>query len=46
MVDEGMVPQSLQKPLSASEKRGNPWGKMEKKRAEWTKAIAAEVPVK
>jgi Fe-S oxidoreductase len=32
MVDEGMVPQSLQKPLSALEKRGNPWGKMEKKR--------------
>jgi Fe-S oxidoreductase len=48
MVDEGMVPQSLQKPLSALEKRGNPWGKMEKKRAEWTreKAFAAEVPVK
>jgi Fe-S oxidoreductase len=37
MVDEGMVPQSLQKPLSALEKRGNPWGKMEKKRADWTK---------
>jgi Fe-S oxidoreductase len=32
-----MVPQSLQKPLSAMEKRGNPWGKMEKKRADWTK---------
>ena len=37
MVDEGMVPQSLQKPLSALEKRGNPWGKMEKKRADWAK---------
>ncbi|RPJ79005.1 MAG: (Fe-S)-binding protein, partial [Deltaproteobacteria bacterium] len=36
MVDEGMVPQSLQKPLKAIEKRGNPWGKMEKKRSEWT----------
>jgi Fe-S oxidoreductase len=35
MVDEGMVPQSLQKPLKALEKRGNPWGKMEKKRLEW-----------
>jgi len=35
MVDEGMVPQSLQKPLSALEKRGNPWGKMEKKRVDW-----------
>jgi Fe-S oxidoreductase len=38
MVEEGMVPQSLQKPLRALEKRGNPYGKMEKKRAEWTKA--------
>ena len=46
MVDEGMVPQSLQKPLSALEKRGNPWGKMEKKRADWTKDLAEEVPVK
>ncbi len=35
MVDEGLVPQSLQKPLRALEKRGNPWGKMEKKRADW-----------
>ena len=46
MVDEGLVPQSLQKPLSAVEKRGNPWGKMERKRSEWTKAIKDEVPVK
>ena len=46
MVDEGMVPQSLQKPLQALEKRGNPYGKMEKKRAEWTKEIAEEQPVK
>ncbi|RLB84626.1 MAG: electron transfer flavoprotein [Deltaproteobacteria bacterium] len=37
MVDEGTVPQSLQKPLSALEKRGNPYGKMEKKRADWAK---------
>ena len=36
MVEEGAVPQSLQKPLGALEKRGNPWGIMEKKRAEWT----------
>ena len=46
MVDEGMVPQSLQKPLSALEKRGNPWGKLEKKRADWTKTLDGEVPVK
>ncbi len=37
MVDEGMVPQSLQKPLGALEKRGNPYGKMERKRADWIK---------
>ncbi len=48
MVDDGNVPQSLQKPLSALEKRGNPWGKMEKKRAGWAKdkAFAAECAVK
>ncbi len=46
MVDDGNVPQSLQKPLSALEKRGNPWGKLEKKRAEWTKELAEEIPVK
>lgn len=36
MVDDGLVPQSLQKPMSALEKRGNPWGKLEKNRAHWT----------
>jgi Fe-S oxidoreductase len=46
MVDDGTVPQSLQKPLSALEKRGNPYGKMEKKRAEWVKGLAGEVDVK
>lgn len=48
MVDEGMVPQSLQKPLGAIEKRGNPWGKMEKKRADWAteKDFSAECSVK
>ena len=38
MVDDGNVPQSLQKPLQAIEKRGNPYGKMEKKRADWANA--------
>src|SRR5580704_18238507 len=38
LVDDGNVPQSLQKPLKALESRGNPYGKMEKKKAEWTKA--------
>jgi len=36
LVDDGNVPQSLQKPLKALETRGNPYGKMEKKRADWT----------
>jgi len=35
MVDDGNVPQSLQKPLKALESRGNPYGKMEKKRGDW-----------
>ena len=38
LVDDGKVPQSLQKPLKALESRGNPFGKMEKKRADWAKA--------
>ena len=38
MIDDGSVPQSLQKPLKALESRGNPYGKLEKKKAEWTKA--------
>jgi Fe-S oxidoreductase len=46
MVDDGLVPQSLQKPMSALEKRGNPWGKLEKKRAEWTAGVGDGVDVK
>ncbi|MBZ5681514.1 MAG: 4Fe-4S dicluster domain-containing protein [Acidobacteriia bacterium] len=38
MIDDGNVPQSLQKPLKALESRGNPYGKLEKKRADWTRA--------
>jgi Fe-S oxidoreductase len=38
MIDDGNVPQSLQKPLKALESRGNPYGKLEKKRAEWANA--------
>ncbi len=37
MIDAGNVPQTLQKPLKALESRGNPYGKLEKKRAEWAK---------
>ena len=36
LVDQGNVPQSMQKPLKALESRGNPYGKMEKKRADWS----------
>ena len=39
MVDDGNVPRSFQKPLAALEKRGNPWGKLERNRAEWVKGI-------
>ena len=46
LVDDGVVPQSLQKPLNALEKRGNPYGKMERKRADWTKELPEDVPVK
>jgi len=46
MVDEGVVPQSLQKPLRAIEKRGNPYGKMEKKRGDWTKDLPEDFNVK
>jgi Fe-S oxidoreductase len=37
MVDDGNVPKSIQKALKALESRGNPYGKMEKKKADWTK---------
>jgi Fe-S oxidoreductase len=46
MVDDGVVPQSLQKPLRALEKRGNPWGKLEKKRVDWTKELDENIQVK
>ncbi|HXY14130.1 MAG TPA: 4Fe-4S dicluster domain-containing protein [Terriglobales bacterium] len=38
LIDDGKVPQSLQKPLQALESRGNPYGKMERKRADWASA--------
>ncbi|HET9409579.1 MAG TPA: (Fe-S)-binding protein [Candidatus Sulfotelmatobacter sp.] len=38
LIDDGNVPQSLQRPLKALESRGNPYGKMEKKRADWAAA--------
>jgi Fe-S oxidoreductase len=47
LVDDGNVPQSIQKALKALESRGNPYGKPSKKRADWTsdKSFAAECSV-
>lgn len=46
LVEQGRVPQSLQKPLGALEKRGNPWGKSQRNRSDWTKELAEEFSVK
>jgi Fe-S oxidoreductase len=48
LIDDGNVPQSLQKPLKALESRGNPYGKIEKKRGDWAKApeFVQEIKVK
>jgi Fe-S oxidoreductase len=44
MVDDGNVPKSIQKALKALESRGNPYGKLEKKKADWVKEkVFAEV---
>jgi Fe-S oxidoreductase len=40
LVEDGKAPQSLHKPLKALESRGNPFGKMEKKRADWSQGTA------
>ncbi len=47
LVDDGNVPQSIQKALKALESRGNPYGKPSKKRGEWAaeKNFAAECSV-
>ncbi len=48
LIDDGHVPQSIQKALKALESRGNPYGKLEKKRADWIKPKGSEpsFPVK
>ncbi|MBI5523151.1 MAG: (Fe-S)-binding protein [Desulfarculus sp.] len=48
LVDDGEVPASLQAPLKALDKRGNPFGKKEKARADWTleEEFARQVEVK
>ena len=39
LVDDGNLPASLQKPMAALEKRGNPYGKMARKRGDWAKEV-------
>lgn len=46
LIDDGNVPQSLQKPLKALESRGNPYGKLEKKKSDWTLAKDFQCRVK
>jgi Fe-S oxidoreductase len=41
LVDDGAAPQSLHKPLQSVQSRGNPFGKLEKKRADWAKGIVS-----
>ena len=43
MVDDGNVPATLQKPLKALESRGNPYGKLEKRRGDWAKELKLPV---
>ncbi len=45
LVDRGCVPATLQKPLKAIESRGNPYGKLQKKRADWTKSLEGKYSV-
>jgi Fe-S oxidoreductase len=46
MVDNGEVPQTLQKPLQQLSKKGNAWGKAPKKRDAWIKDYAEEEAIK
>jgi Fe-S oxidoreductase len=38
LIDDGKVPTQLQRPLKALESRGNPYGKLEKKRPDWARS--------
>jgi Fe-S oxidoreductase len=46
MVDNGEVPQTLQKPLQQLSKKGNAWGKAPKKRDAWISDFAEEGGIK
>ena len=43
LVDDGQLPGTLQKAMAALEKRGNPYGKMGRKRGDWVKEVQAEL---
>ena len=43
LMDDGRAPQSLHKPLKALESRGNPFGKLEKKRGDWAQGTVPAV---
>jgi len=43
LVDDGKAPLALHKPLKALESRGNPFGKLEKKRADWAQGAVRTV---
>jgi Fe-S oxidoreductase len=44
LVEDGNVPQSIQKAFRALESRGNPYGKMPKKRADWARVTGSQQP--
>jgi Fe-S oxidoreductase len=43
LVEDGKTPQCLHKPLKSLQSRGNPFGKLEKKRADWAQGFAPVV---
>jgi Fe-S oxidoreductase len=43
LVDDGRLPATLQKAMAALEKRGNPFGKMGRKRGDWVKEVQANL---
>ncbi|RMH03072.1 MAG: 4Fe-4S dicluster domain-containing protein [Planctomycetota bacterium] len=45
LVDEGRLPATLQKPMAALEKRGNPFGKTARQRGRWAEPDGEEEPL-
>jgi len=42
LVDDGRLPATLQKAMAGLEKRGNPYGKMGRKRGDWVKEVPSD----